>query len=154
MLATANPVEYEGTYPLPEAQLDRFLLRVGFGYPSADEEWDVLRRRLDRRQEEIGSTRSPTPPGLLAMQAALETVTVDAASARYCVRAGRGDPQPRRRADRRRRRAARWRLVLTARAYAVIQGRDYVVPEDVKAVARRGARAPDHGQAGALDDRR
>ena len=52
VLATANPVEYEGTYPLPEAQLDRFLLRVPFGYPTADEEWDVLARRIDRRREE------------------------------------------------------------------------------------------------------
>ena len=52
VLATANPIEHEGTYPLPEAQLDRFLLRVSFGYPTPDEEWDVLRRRMARRQEE------------------------------------------------------------------------------------------------------
>ena len=53
VFATANPIEYEGTYPLPEAQLDRFLMRVGFGYPSADEEYDVLARRVERRREEI-----------------------------------------------------------------------------------------------------
>ena len=53
VLATANPIEYEGTYPLPEAQLDRFLLRVSFGYPTRDEEYDVLARRLARRQEEV-----------------------------------------------------------------------------------------------------
>ena len=53
VLATANPIEYEGTYPLPEAQLDRFLMRVSFGYPSADEEYDVLARRVERRREEI-----------------------------------------------------------------------------------------------------
>src|SRR5690606_36516542 len=52
VLATANPVEYEGTYPLPEAQLDRFLMRVSFGYPSPQEEWDVLRRRLFRQHED------------------------------------------------------------------------------------------------------
>ncbi len=52
VLATANPVEYEGTYPLPEAQLDRFMMRTSFGYPSVDDEWDVLHRRLDRRQED------------------------------------------------------------------------------------------------------
>src|SRR4051812_16716417 len=52
VLATANPIEYEGTYPLPEAQLDRFLLRVSFGYPRPEEEWEVLRRRMARRQEE------------------------------------------------------------------------------------------------------
>ena len=64
VLATANPVEYEGTYPLPEAQLDRFLMRVGFGYPSAAEEWDVVRRRLDRRQEEILLDRVTDAPWL------------------------------------------------------------------------------------------
>src|SRR6187399_2821079 len=53
VIATANPIEYEGTYPLPEAQLDRFMLRIGFGYPSAGEEYDVLARRMQRRQEEI-----------------------------------------------------------------------------------------------------
>src|SRR5690606_41724580 len=52
VLATANPVETEGTYPLPEAQLDRFLLRLAFGYPDEDEEWDVLSRRITRRAEE------------------------------------------------------------------------------------------------------
>jgi len=133
VLATANPVEYEGTYPLPEAQLDRFLLRVGFGYPSAAEEWDVVRRRLDRRQEEILLDPVTDAPGLLAMQAALETVEVDRSVGDYCVRLveatrSHGDvltgSSPR----------GSLALVLTARAHAVIQGRDYVVPEDVKAV--------------------
>ena len=53
VLATQNPIEYEGTYPLPEAQLDRFLLRVGFGYPSKSDEWEVLSRRLERREDEV-----------------------------------------------------------------------------------------------------
>ena len=53
VLATQNPIEYEGTYPLPEAQLDRFLLRVGFGYPSRSDEWEVLSRRLERREDEV-----------------------------------------------------------------------------------------------------
>src|SRR5262249_50770007 len=53
VLATANPIEYEGTYPLPEAQLDRFLMRVSFGYPTADEEYDVVQRRLARQKEEV-----------------------------------------------------------------------------------------------------
>ena len=100
VLATANPVEYEGTYPLPEAQLDRFLLRVGFGYPSAAEEWDVVRRRLDRRQEEILLDRVTDAHGLLAIQGALETVEVDRSVGRLLRAAGRGDAQPRRRADR------------------------------------------------------
>jgi len=133
VLATANPVEYEGTYPLPEAQLDRFLLRVGFGYPSAAEEWDVVRRRLDRRQEEILLDRVTDAHGLLAIQGAVETVEVDRSVGDYCVRLveatrSHGDvligSSPR----------GSLALVLTARAHAVIQGRDFVVPEDVKAV--------------------
>ncbi len=133
VLATANPVEYEGTYPLPEAQLDRFLLRVGFGYPSAAEEWDVVRRRLDRRQEEILLDRVTDAHGLLAIQGALETVEVDRSVGDYCVRLveatrSHGDvligSSPR----------GSLALVLTARAHAVIKGRDFVVPEDVKAV--------------------
>jgi len=133
VLATANPVEYEGTYPLPEAQLDRFLMRVGFGYPSAAEEWDVVRRRLDRRQEEILLDRVTDASGLLALQGALETVEVDRSVGDYCVRLveatrSHGDvligSSPR----------GSLALVLTARAHAVIQGRDFVVPEDVKAV--------------------
>ena len=71
VLATANPVEYEGTYPLPEAQLDRFLLRISFGYPTADEELDVLRRRMERRQESQELRQVVDADTLLAMQAAV-----------------------------------------------------------------------------------
>ena len=85
VLATANPVEYEGTYPLPEAQLDRFLMRVSFGYPTRDQEWDVLRRRLDRRQEAQQLEPVTDAAGLLGMQAAIETVTVEESVGRYCV---------------------------------------------------------------------
>jgi MoxR-like ATPase len=134
VLATANPIEYEGTYPLPEAQLDRFLLRVGFGYPTGDEEWEVLRRRMDRQREEQTLRTVTFPEELLAIQAAVETVTVDPSIGRYCVALV---------ADTRRHgqtlvgsspRGA-LALMLTARAHAVIAGRDYVTPEDVKAVA-------------------
>ena len=85
VLATANPVEYEGTYPLPEAQLDRFLLRIAFGYPSRDEEWDVLRRRLERRRDDHELRQVTDASTLLAMQAAIETVVVDDSVSRYCV---------------------------------------------------------------------
>src|SRR5688572_31090489 len=85
VLATANPVEYEGTYPLPEAQLDRFLMRVSFGYPTRDDEWEVLRRRMDRQREEQTLRAVIDGPTLLAMQAAVETVTVDDSITRYCV---------------------------------------------------------------------
>jgi MoxR-like ATPase len=134
VLATANPVEYEGTFSLPEAQLDRFLLRVSFGYPSAGEEWDVLRRRLVRQREEQTLRAVTDGSGLLRMQRAVEHVTVDPSVSRYCVaiaQATRSHPHvlvgssPR----------GSLALLLVARAAAVIAGRDYVTPEDVKAVA-------------------
>ncbi|HEX2773538.1 MAG TPA: AAA family ATPase, partial [Micromonosporaceae bacterium] len=85
VLATANPIEYEGTYPLPEAQLDRFLLRVSFGYPSRDEEWDVLRRRMSRRQEETELAPVVDAEVLQGMQAALEDVAVEHSVGQYIV---------------------------------------------------------------------
>ena len=135
VLATANPIEYEGTYPLPEAQLDRFLLRVSFGYPAPAEEYDVLARRLDRQQEEVDLAQVTDAAGLLAMQAAVETVTVDPSVGRYCVELATAT---RTHADVLTGASPRGSLglVLAARAFALIRGRDYVVPEDVKAVAR------------------
>jgi MoxR-like ATPase len=134
VLATANPVEYEGTYPLPEAQLDRFLLRVPFGYPTPEEEWVVLGRRIDRRQEEQVVDPVTDGAGLLQLQRACEEVEVDPSVGRYCVELST--------ATRRHRQVligasprGSLALLLTARAYAVIDGRDYVLPEDVKAVA-------------------
>ena len=135
MLATANPIEYEGTYPLPEAQLDRFLMRVSFGYPTLDEEYDVLVRRLARQQEEVDLAQVTDAAGVLEMQAATETVTVDESVGRYCVDLAVATrdhddvltgSSPR----------GSLGLVLAARGWAVLRGRDYVIPEDVKAVAR------------------
>ena len=134
VIATANPVEYEGTYPLPEAQLDRFLLRVTFGYPTSDQEWGVLERRLARQREEQVLDAVTHGEGLRAMQSAVETVTVEESVGRYCVAlaaATRDHPQVLMGASPR----GALALMLTGRAYAVIRGRDYVVPEDVKAVA-------------------
>jgi MoxR-like ATPase len=134
VLATANPVEYEGTYPLPEAQLDRFLLRVRFGYPSRDQEGEVLRRRLARRREEQRLDAVTDAAGLRAMQASVETVTVEESVSSYCVALAaetRAHPQVLMGSSPR----GSLALMLTARAHAVITGRDYVVPEDVKAVA-------------------
>ncbi|HEU5038799.1 MAG TPA: MoxR family ATPase [Nocardioides sp.] len=135
VLATANPIEYEGTFPLPEAQLDRFLLRVSFGYPSPREEYDVLARRMERRREEVDLDAVTDSAGLLAMQEAVETVTVDESVGRYCVDlavATRNHPDVLTGASPR----GSLGLVLAARAFAVLRGRDYVVPEDVKAIAR------------------
>ena len=135
VLATANPIEYEGTCPLPEAQLDRFLMRVGFGYPTSEEEYDVLARRLERQREEVLLAQVTDAAGLLEMQAATETVRVDPSVARYCVdlaAATRDHPDVLTGSSPR----GSLGLVLTARAFAVVRGRDYVIPEDVKAVAR------------------
>lgn len=134
VLATANPVEYEGTYPLPEAQLDRFLARVSFGYPSPEEEWDVLRRRVARQTEDQRLEPVTDAAGLAAMQDAVERVPVEDDISRYCVELASAT---------RRHRAVlvgasprgSLALMLTSRAYAVVHGRDYVTPEDVKAVA-------------------
>lgn len=134
VLATANPVEYEGTYPLPEAQLDRFMLQVSFGYPTPDEEWDVLRRRLDRRREEQTLRPIIDSSTLLAMQAAIERVTVDESIGRYCVAlagATRSHPHALMGSSPR----GSLALMLVARAFAVLAGRDFVTPEDVKSVA-------------------
>jgi len=134
VIATANPVEYEGTYPLPEAQLDRFLIRVGFGYPTADQEWGVLAKRLERQREEQTLDTVTDAAGLLAMQTAIETVTVEESVGRYCVAlasATRSHPQVLMGSSPR----GALGLMLMARAFAVVSGRDYVVPEDVKTVA-------------------
>ncbi|WP_340537568.1 AAA family ATPase [Nocardioides sp. GXZ039] len=135
VLATANPVEYEGTYPLPEAQLDRFLLRVGFGYPSADHEYDVVARRIGRRREEIVLDRLADPARVRALQATVETVVVDESVGRYCVALAaetRSHPHVQIGSSPR----GSLGLALAARGFALIRGRDYVVPEDVKVVAR------------------
>jgi len=134
VLATANPVEYEGTYPLPEAQLDRFLMRVGFGYPTPGEEYDMLHTRLVRKQEEVLLDPVTNAAGLIEMQAALEEVEVDRSVGEYCVALVTATRQhrdvligasPR----------GSLALMLGARALAVIAGRDFVLPEDVKTVA-------------------
>lgn len=134
VLATANPVEYEGTYPLPEAQLDRFLLRISFGYLARDEEFQVLIRRMERQQEAQQLRPVVNASTLLAMQAAVETVVVDDDLSRYCVdlvAATRQHPHVLLGASPR----GALALMLCSRAYAVIAGRDFVTPEDVKAVA-------------------
>ncbi|MEV0587700.1 MoxR family ATPase [Nonomuraea sp. NPDC050310] len=134
VLATANPVEYEGTYPLPEAQLDRFLLRVSFGYPTPEQEWEVLSRRMARRRED--STLEPVVDAatLGRMQRALEEVAVDDSVGHYMVAltaATRTHPQLQMGASPR----GSLALLLASRARAVLQGRDYVIPEDVKHLA-------------------
>ena len=135
VLATANPIEYEGTYPLPEAQLDRFLLRVASATRPQTRSTTSLTRRLARRREEVLLERITDADGLLAMQEAVEGVVVDESVGRYCVAlvaATREHPDVLTGASPR----GSLGLVLAARAFALLRGRDYVIPEDVKAVAR------------------
>jgi MoxR-like ATPase len=134
VLATANPIEYEGTYPLPEAQLDRFLLRLDVGYPPPVEEAEVLRRRLARQREETTVERVLDATRFAELQAGVERVAVDDDVLRYCVDitvATRSHPSIDVGASPRGAQA----LVLVARALAVLDGRDFVLPEDVKACA-------------------
>ena len=134
VLATSNPVEYEGTYPLPEAQLDRFMVRLSVGYPDAEGETDVLLRRIARRQEAATVTQITDADTLRAMQAGVEAVDADPDVARYCVDlavATRSHPAVEVGASPRGSQA----LVLVARARAVLDGREFVTPEDVKAIA-------------------
>ena len=134
VLATQNPIEYEGTYPLPEAQLDRFILRTGFGYPADDDEWTVLERRLKRQMDEIELRPVVDRETLLAMQAAVEQVHVAESLGRYIVAlvaATRDSPSTTVGASPR----GSLALLKLARCKAALAGRDYSTPDDVKAVA-------------------
>jgi MoxR-like ATPase len=134
VVATQNPIEYEGTYPLPEAQLDRFVLRLGVGYPGRDDEWALLERRVERAVDEIELTAVTDRQGLLEMQQALEQVHVSPAVGYYIV-----DLVAATRTSQRAQVGASPRgalaLLKLARAKAVLESRDFVTPEDVKAVA-------------------
>ncbi len=134
VLATQNPIEYEGTYPLPEAQLDRFLVRIGVGYPARDQEWEVLARRLARKADEPELTAVVDRSTILAMQRALEDVYVAESLGYYMVdlvAATRTNAQVAVGASPR----GSLALLKLARGKAALAGRDYVTPEDVKAVA-------------------
>src|SRR5436190_257306 len=134
VIATQNPIEYEGTYPLPEAQLDRFLLRLRVGYPDRDAEWAVLEQRVERAADEIELSPVTDRNGLLEMQQALERVHVSQAVGYYIV-----DLVAATRTSQRAQVGASPRgalaLLKLGRAKAVLDGRDFVTPEDVKAVA-------------------
>jgi MoxR-like ATPase len=134
VIATQNPIDLEGTYALPEAQLDRFIMRIAVGYPAPEEEREILRRRRERRTEEAHIPRVATRDDLLAMQASLEDVHVDASIEEYIVdvaRATRDDPRVALGASPR----GSLALLGLARAKAALRYRDYVTPDDVKAMA-------------------
>jgi len=134
VLATQNPIEYEGTYPLPEAQLDRFLLRVSVGYPARDDEALVLERRGERRQERIDLAPVVDVETMLAMQRAVERVYVSESVRLYMVDIVRATRENRRVQVGSSPRGS-LALYTLARAQAVLRGRDFVTPEDVKDVA-------------------
>jgi MoxR-like ATPase len=133
VIATQNPIELEGTYPLPEAQLDRFLLRVAVGYPDAEEELEILARRRRRRDDTITVAPVTSRAELVAMQAALEDVHVADVTARYIVELVRAT-----RVDHRVALGASPRgalaLLKLSRALAALRRRDFVLPDDVKAM--------------------
>ena len=134
VVATQNPIEFEGTYPLPEAQLDRFLVKLRVGYPSADDEWRMLEARAQRGTDAVTLKAIVNRNGLRTLQAAVEAVHVGAAVGRYIVAlttATRESSEVEVGASPR----GSLALLRLARARAAVEGRDFVVPDDVKAVA-------------------
>lgn len=134
LLATQNPIETEGTYPLPEAQLDRFLLRTGVGYPGPDAERDLLHRRLDRGTDQPELSPITDAAGILAMQQAIETVEASSDIVDYVVKIVEATREhdnlevgssPR----------GGLAMLKVARATAALAGRNFVTPDDVKALA-------------------
>jgi MoxR-like ATPase len=134
VLATQNPIEYEGTYPLPEAQLDRFLLRMSVGYPSREDEWQVLSDRAERGRDEVVLERVLDVETLLGLQQVIETVhvseavglyMVDVAAATRSAQSIQVGASPR----------GSLALLKLSRCRAALAGRDYVTPDDVKAIA-------------------
>jgi MoxR-like ATPase len=134
VLATQNPIEYEGTFPLPEAQLDRFMFKLAVGYPSPDEEQEILRRRRERQTDEVALEQVADAETVLAMRQAVETVHVESDLERYIVglvnetrlnRQVTVGASPR----------GSLALLKLARARAAAEGRRYVIPDDIKRFA-------------------
>ncbi len=131
VLATQNPIEYEGTYPLPEAQMDRFLVKLSVGYPDEDVETSILTARAERKHDGFEVDKIASPAEVVAMHRAVEEVFVKQEIMQYMVslvQGTRGDPRvavgssPR----------GSLGLFKLSRALALLSGRDYVVPDDVK----------------------
>ena len=133
-MATQNPVEQEGTYPLPEAQLDRFMMKMSVGYPDRADEDEILARRIARKKDAVDVEVITDPARVVAMQQAIEDVYVDPAVRMYMVEIvarTREDPRVLVGSSPRGSQA----LLKTGRAAAAMRGRDFVTPDDVKAVA-------------------
>ena len=133
VLATQNPIEQEGTYPLPEAQMDRFLMKMSLGYPERAEEKAILARRKIRGKDDHDVEQVTSPKKVVAMQKALETVHVDPAILSYIVELVQRTREDHRVVTGASPRASQ-SLFKTGRAAAAIAGRDYVTPDDIKGI--------------------
>jgi MoxR-like ATPase len=131
VIATQNPIEYEGTFPLPEAQLDRFMVKISIGYPTVEEEDEILRRRAERKTDNVALTAVITPKEFLEMRATVEGIYVDPDVRRYMV-----DLTAKSRSHRQVAVGVSPRgslaLLKLSRAWAAIHGRDFVIPDDIK----------------------
>jgi len=137
VMATQNPVEQEGTYPLPEAQLDRFIMKMSMGYPSRADEVEILRRRDNRGKEDVDLQTLTNPEKIVTMQKNLEKVYVGTEIMAYIVEIisrTREDPRVMVGSSPRGSQA----LYKLSRAVAAMNGRDYVIPDDVKNVTIHG----------------
>jgi MoxR-like ATPase len=134
VLATQNPIEYEGTFPLPEAQLDRFMLKLKVGYPNLDDEKLILRRRRERKQDEVILGQVTKPKQILTLREVVETVHVDADLEEYIVSLVSATRKDRRVAVGASPRGSLAFLKI-ARANAALDDRDYIIPDDVKRYA-------------------
>jgi MoxR-like ATPase len=131
VIATQNPIEYEGTFPLPEAQLDRFMIKLSIGYPTMEEEDEILKRRAERKKDVVSLQAVITPEIFLSMRAAVEDVYVDPDVRRYMVALVVKTRQNRKAVVGASPRGSLALLKLT-RAWAAIHGRNYVLPDDIK----------------------
>jgi MoxR-like ATPase len=134
VLATQNPIEYEGTFPLPEAQLDRFMLKLTVGYPNVEEEQEILHRRHERRQDEVTLSTVTSAERLLGMRETVETVHVDPDLEGYIATLVHTTRTDRRVAVGSSPRGSLAFLKM-ARAHAALEGREYIIPDDVKRFA-------------------
>ena len=134
VLATQNPIEYEGTYPLPEAQMDRFLIKMSVGYPDEDVEVGILQARADRKKDSFTVKALATPAKVVEMHKSIEEVYVKKEIMKYMVELVQSTRRDTRVAVGSSPRGSLG-LFKLSRALAVLSGRDYVVPDDVKKAA-------------------
>jgi len=135
VIATQNPIEYEGTFPLPEAQLDRFLVKLAVGYPSVEEEQEILKRRRERRTDAFSLQQVTDGETLLGMRQAVESIHIETDLEGYIVKLVNATRHDQRIAVGASPRAS-LALLKLARAWAIIDGRDYVIPDNIKAFAK------------------